>query len=58
MTVFCCAAEVQHVQDVDNDDCSFQAAVWAGEYPYLYTGGASQKVYVCQLVPGREEQNN
>lgn len=45
------AADVQHVQDVHNDDCSFTAAAWAGQFPYLYTGGASQKVYVCQLVP-------
>ncbi|KAL3149323.1 hypothetical protein ABBQ32_002131 [Trebouxia sp. C0010 RCD-2024] len=43
--------DVQHVQDVHNDDCSFTAAAWAGQFPYLYTGGASQKVYVCQLVP-------
>ena len=42
------------MQDVDDsDDCSYSAAAWAGEYPYLYTGGASQKVYVCQLVPAQ-----
>lgn len=42
---------VKHVQDVQGDDCSFTGAAWAGQYPYLYVGGASQKVHVCQLVP-------
>lgn len=47
----CFSADAKHVQDVQNDDTSFAAAAWAGQYPYLYVGGASQRVHVCQLVP-------
>ena len=45
------SAGVKHVHDVQNDDCTFTAAAWAGQYPYLYVGGMSQKVHVCQIVP-------
>ena len=45
------SAGVKHVQDVQGDDCTFTAAAWAGQYPYLYIGGTGQKVHVCQLVP-------
>lgn len=44
------AAVMQHVQDVPGDDITYQALTWAGTYPYLYVGGQSQVIHVCQLV--------